>query len=215
MNNILLEKGNIRIEVYEEKERLSEKYWAKKVDGTWEIVASDFEGSSIGSLYMEGADGKPLQGSLDNIYVKDDVIIIELIVAGQKVTRNIIIEDGEEGRIKVSSKFEPSDCPELHGFYDKYNFKQEQFWSYAPSVKGFIPDAQYKAPLVMLQLIETAFGIVPDVTVLNKSVIKRCNHAMKLDIREGENLSVGYIPGHMLVHAVYCEDLKRTWKPET
>jgi hypothetical protein len=38
---------------------------------------------------------------------------------------------------------------------------QEADWSFSPSVGGFNPDAQYKAPLLLVQTDSVALGIVP------------------------------------------------------
>jgi hypothetical protein len=52
--------------------------------------------------------------------------------------------------------------------------------------------------------------IVPDVSVLSRDVLKRCNHVLDLDA-PGGMLSAGFIPARLAYHSVFREDLDRLW----
>ena len=103
---------------------------------------------------------------------------------------------------------------ELQSFVDRLVFSQPSEWSYSPSVGGFNPDAQYKAPLILVQSKRLALGIVPDVTVLNRDTLRLCHHALDLDVTEGPSLRVGFIPAKLARHSVYRMDAQRAWKLE-
>ena len=56
---------------------------------------------------------------------------------------------------------------------DSFRFEGQPDWSYSPSICGFNPDAQYKAPLILTQERQRSFGIVPDLAVLTRESIQR------------------------------------------
>lgn len=89
---------------------------------------------------------------------------------------------------------------------DRYRFTGRAEWSYSPSVGGFNPDAQYKTPVILVQEGRRAFAIVADVAVLDRTTLKRSNHALDLDVQGGPVLSVGFMAARRLFHAVYRED---------
>ena len=214
MDRIRLEKDNVYIEIFENAGVLREQYWAKNTQGNWIHIASDVQGGTAGASYVEEEEGKALNGYDYQVSIQEDRIVQEFAVSGQKITRTITIEDSINGWIKVNVYFEGEQRSQLHAFYDQFCFEHEPTWSYAPSLMGFIPDAQYKAPLVMIQSYNAeTFAIVPDVTVLSRDILQQCSHSMSLDVRRSPSVRVGFIPTQMLVHAVFCENEKEKWLP--
>jgi hypothetical protein len=116
--------------------------------------------------------------------------------------------------LKVTTRLEAGFPTSLHSFKDTLRAAIPPDWSYAPSVGGFVPDGQYKAPLIMVQSGRRALGIVPDVLSLTRDMLRRSNHALSLDASADPVLSVGFIPARQAYHSVYREDLDRVWSAD-
>ena len=116
--------------------------------------------------------------------------------------------------LKVTTRLEAGFPTSLHSFKDTLRAAIPPDWSYAPSVGGFVPDGQYKAPLIMVQSGRRALGIVPDVLSLTRDMLRRSNHALSLDASADPVLSVGFIPAQQAYHSVYREDLDRVWSAD-
>ncbi|MCX6623677.1 MAG: hypothetical protein NTY38_21935 [Acidobacteria bacterium] len=177
----MLENALVRVEVDSRQER----FLARAGDGRWVEVAS----------------GVPVAASA---IAADGPAIRE---ASGGVERTIRLEEGNW--LKVESRL--TGAGELHSFRDRYRFAGKPDWSYSPSVGGFNPDAQYKTPLILVQAGRTAFGVVADVTALDRAALQRSNHALDLDVPAGPFLTVGFVPARRAFHAVYREDGDKTW----
>jgi hypothetical protein len=178
-------------------------------DGKWiEVAVSD--GQSIGPLSVLPEDRKPLQGSVRNVSLVGEVLVEELDIGPHRATRKIMIDD-DGPWIRVVTRIEPSGPLVLRQAFDRFKFLHKPTWSFSPSVGGFNPDAQYKAPLILAQADQAALGIVPDLAVLDRDALRRCNHALDLDVPVGPKLAVGFMPAKEAYHSVYSIDADRTW----
>jgi hypothetical protein len=115
----------------------------------------------------------------------------------------------------IRTRLEPVGKVELRQFSEHFKFLRRPDWSFSPSVGGFNPDAQYKAPLILVQAGRVALGIVPEVTTLRREELIRCSHALDLDVPRGPVLGVGFIPARLASHSVYAADTNRVWTTET
>jgi hypothetical protein len=106
---------------------------------------------------------------------------------------------------------EPAGQTSLHQFVDRFKFSGRADWSYSPSVGGFNPDGQYKAPLILVQEGSRGFGIVPDLAALRREDLQRCQHALDLDVPGGPILGAGFVPARKTSHSVYSPDSSRNW----
>jgi hypothetical protein len=57
-------------------------------------------------------------------------------------------------------------------------------------------------------------SIVPDLTTLHREPLKRCQHALDLDVPAGPHLAVGFLPARWASHSVYVADPHRAWSAE-
>jgi hypothetical protein len=209
---IILQEGSIRVEAQVVHGGIKERYLALNETGKWTEVATSV-GRTIGAVSVEGPGGVPLPASTPTIQLDGRAIHETFTVAGSQIERTFSVV--ERNWVKVKVTFTPSGSVELHSFHDRFHFPQRPDWSYSPSVGGFNPDAKYKAPLILVQAERTAFGIVPDLTALDRDILKRCNHATDLDVPAGPMLSVGFTPARLQFHSVYREDIERTWHADT
>ena len=113
------------------------------------------------------------------------------------------------------TRFVPSGVAALKQAADHLKFSRRSDWSFSPSVGGFEPAAQCKAPLILVQNDRVAFGIVPDLVALDRKTLKRCSHALDLDVPGGPTLAVGFMPAKLVRHAVFSLDAARTWTADT
>jgi hypothetical protein len=205
---VVLRGEKVAVEAEYREGRLRERYLAIH-DGAWIEVATG-EGRSIGPVSVVVDGGKSLPGTVRNIWLAEGALV-EGLTAGQYhlIRRLTIIGDGSW--IRVVTRFEPSSRVALHQLFDQFKFPHKPDWSFSPSVGGFDPDAQYKAPLILAQADHTALGIVPDLAVLRREELKRCNHALELDVPGGPTLAVGFLPARLASHSVYAPDPGRTW----
>ncbi len=202
-----VENERIRIEARIEDGRLVERYQARR-DRAWVDVAENSDGGGGGSVTLIGKDFIAV-GKVTKLAARGRELLEEFEVAGQRAERKVSLEDGPW--IHVSSRLEPTGEMPLRGFVDYFRFALQPDWSFAPSVGGFVPDSHYKAPLVLVQSGAVALGIVPDLAVLDRPTLERCNHTLSLDVPAGPILSVGFLPARYAYHSVYERDTGRTW----
>lgn len=208
---IRLEKGNVSIEIRANKEYLEEKYLVKK-DNDW-IEIAVAKGESIGAVCVQDSSNMVLKGKFLKMLQNDEFSITEEFSFGNfMVIRKIKVAD--EGLIHVTTRLDGEVPNNLHTFFDQFSYTQDPDWSYAPCIGGFIPDALYKAPVIMCQSNNLAFAIVPDLNQLNTDNLKRCNHFMSLNLPEGQLFSVGYAPNKLVAHSVYAENKFGVWQPD-
>ena len=189
--------------------RLRERYLAIR-DGTWVEVVTGDQGRSIGPVSVVIDGGKSLPGTVRNVSLAEGALVEELTAGQHRMIRKLTIT-GDGSWIRVVTRFEPSSRVALHQLADRFKFPHQPDWSFSPSVGGCNPDAQYKAPLILVQADRAALGIVPDLAVLRREELKRCNHALDLDVPGGPMLAVGFLPARLASHSVYALDPGRTW----
>jgi hypothetical protein len=202
-NPILFEKGNISIEIHMNNGILEERYLVRQ-DNNWIEMATS-KGESIGSVSMIDSSNQSLPGSVIDIRQDDASITEEFAIGNYRVTRKLTVID-EGPWVRVTTQLTGGESASIHAFYDQFCFSNEPDWSYAPSIGGFIPDAYYKAPVIMCQSNSTAFAIVPDLSQLREDVLKRCKHFLGLNLPAGRLLSVGFVPPALVAHSVYAPD---------
>jgi len=202
------EKVCVEAEIAEGK--LRERYLARAGEKWVEVAAA--EGPSIGAVGLLAPSQKAVPGTAQTVAVVEGVLTEELAVGGHRVVRKVRLLDGEPG-VHVTTRLEPHGELEAHAFADRFRFVRRPDWTFSPSVGGFNPDAQYKAPLIQVQEGSLGFGIVPDVTALDREKLRLCNHSLDLDVPAGPLLSVGFAPAKRVRHSVYAEDPARNWKP--
>ena len=205
---VVLRGEKVAVEAEYREGRLRERYLAIR-DGAWAEVATG-DGWSIGPVSVVVDGGKSLPGTVRNISLAEGALVEELTAGQHRVIRKLTII-GDGSRIRVVTRFEPSSRVSLHQLFDQFKFPHRPDWSFSPSVGGFDPDAQYKAPLILTQAGHTALGIVPDLAILRRDELKRCNHALELDVPGGPTLAVGFLPARLASHSVYAPDPRRTW----
>jgi hypothetical protein len=205
---VTLSNARVRVEARSINGRLEERYEARE-GGAWVSIASS-AGDSEGPVSVHGANGEVLIGALRSISIEQGALVERLTVGPYEITRTVKLVDGG-GWVHVATRLEPRGHVELHSVADNFRFEGRPDWSYSPSVGGFNPDAQYKAPLILTQERRRAFGIVPDLAVLTRELIRRCAHSLDLNVPAGPRLSVGFIPARTHFHSVFMEDLDSTW----
>ena len=206
---VVLRGERVAVEAERREGRLRERYLAIR-DGAWVEVATGEQGASIGPVSVLIDNGKPLPGTVRNISLANGSLVEELTAGQQRIIRKLTI-CGDGSWIRVVTRFEPSGRVTLHRLSDQFKFSHEPDWSFSPSVGGFNPDAQYKAPLILVQADRVGLGIVPDLAVLRREELKRCNHALDLDVPGGPTLAVGFLPARLASHSVYALDRGRMW----
>jgi len=192
---------------------LRERYLALR-DGAWIDVATTDPGQTLGPLTVVTAPSAPLPGAVRTVSVSGGTLVEEFEVGEGRVIRKLSLV-GTSSWIHITTKFEPAGRASLRQLADHFKFAQRADWAFSPSVGGFNPDAQYKAPLILVQAGCTAFGIVPDVVAIRQEDLKRCHHALDLDVPGGPVLGVGFMPARMASHSVYALDTNRTWTADT
>lgn len=197
-----------RVEARSENGRLEERYQGR-VGSQWVTVATSF-GASLGPVSVYGPAGELLAGTVRSVALEHGVLVERMSAGSYEITRTARPTD-RPGWLRVETRLDSNGQTELHSFADSFRFIGQPDWSYSPSIGGFNPDAQYKAPLILAQQNHRAFGIVPDVLTLNRELIRRCQHSLDLDVPAGPRLSVGFIPARTYFHSVYVHDLDRTW----
>jgi hypothetical protein len=211
--------SQVRVEANLADGHLRERYLARTDDGAWVGVATS-DGSSGGPVCLYGVRSSSQGNTLQEIQVTATDVsasateMTETLSAGPcRIVREVSL-DGDGPWLRVTTRLEPSQAVELQSVADRFVFSQHSEWSFSPSVGGFNPDAQYKAPVVLVQSKQVAFGIVPDVTALGRDTLRLCHHALDLDVTANPSLRVGFIPGRQTRHSVYSMDAQRVWKLE-
>ena len=189
--------------------RLRERYLAKR-NGAWVEVATADNDRTFGPVLMVSTEKTPLSGSVVRVALSDGALVEEFAVGEHRVLRNLSLV-GEGPWIRVVTRLESSRQMSLSQWSDQLRFSHRADWSYSPSVGGFNPDAQYKAPLILVQAGRVALGLVPDLAVLGREDLKRCNHALDLDVPGGPLLRAGFLPARLASHAVYLLLYQQCW----
>jgi hypothetical protein len=187
----VLESRTIRIEATIEQGALHERYYGR-AGSAW-IELATHTGGAVTSLASHG-----------------EALTEELTLGDLRIQRTIRLTSRGQW-LQVTTRASASTPVTLHSFSDTYRTLFAPDFSYAPSIGGFVPDFQYKAPLILVQSARRAFGIVPDVLALTHDQLRRCNHSLDLDVTAGPLLTVGFIPAMQAMHSVYREDLDRQW----
>ena len=208
---VVLRGEKVAVEAECREGRLHERYQAIR-DGAWHEVAT-CDGRSIGAVSVVSDGGKSLSGNVQKISLVDGALVEELTAGRHRVIRKLTIV-GDGSWIRVDTRFEPSGPVTLHQLFDRFKFSHRPDWSFSPSVGGFNPDAQYKAPLILVQSDRAALGIVPDLAMLHRAEMKRCNHVLDVDVPGGPTLAVGFLPARLASHSVYAADSSRTWNAD-
>ena len=189
---VVLRGEKVAVEAEYREGRLRERYLAIH-GGAWIEVATG-EGRSIGPVSVVVDGGKSLPGAVRNISLAEGALVEELTAGQYHLIRKLTII-GDGSWIRVVTRFEPSSRVALHQLFDQFKFPHRPDWSFSPSVGGFDPDAQYKAPLILAQADHTALGIVPDLAVPRREELKRVSGGQPLDhfagqLRGGRRCSV-------------------------
>jgi len=186
--------SRVRVEAASGAGKLRERLLAK--DGSVWVELAIHDGQTVAALSTAG-----------------DTLSEELTIGNLRVRRTLSLT-ARAHWLKVTVRLEAGFPATLHSFSDTLRAAIPPDWTYAPSVGGFVPDAQYKAPLIMVQSGRRAVGIVPDVLSLTREMLRRSNHALDLDASAEPVLSVGFIPARQAYHSVYREDLNRVWSAD-
>jgi hypothetical protein len=190
-----------------------EQYFALS-SGVWIEVATAGQAQGTGSVSLIPAQKAPLVGTVRDLSLSKGSLVEEFALGPHRIIRKLTII-GDSSWVRVSTRLEPSGKLALHQFSEHLKFLRRPDWSFSPSVGGFNPDAQYKAPLILVQAGRVALGVVPDVSTLDREELTRCNHALDLDVPGGPMLGVGFIPARLASHSVYAVDTNRVWTTET
>jgi hypothetical protein len=206
---VVLRGQGVRVEAEVKDGRLQERYLAVR-DGAWVEVARTDPAQTLGPVSVVTADRAPLGSAVRSVSLSGGTLAEELTAGEHRLLRTLTLA-GDGPWIRVNTRFEPAGRPSLREVADHFQFTQRADWAFSPSVGGFNPDAQYKAPLILVQAGKTAFGIVPDVAVLGREELKRCPHALDLDVPGGPTLGAGFMPARMAWHSVYAPDTNHVW----
>jgi hypothetical protein len=208
-NPIVLGNEQIRVSAWIEEGLLHEDYLAW--DGReWIVMATAAEGGSVGPSTVYSAENAVEPGSVESVAIVGGELSERLVVRGCRVLRKIAL-CSRGPWLHVTTLLQPDPNARMHAFVDRFKFTRRPDSSFASSVGGFVPDAQYKAPLILVQSARMAFAVVPDVAALNRDALRQCNHAMDLNVPAGPLLGVGFIPARLAYHSVYEHDRSRTW----
>jgi len=206
---VVLGNEQIRVEAWIADERLHERYLARD-EGQWIAIATAAEDGTAGPAAVIETDQSVAPGRVLKVVTDAAELVEEFAVGELQVIRKVRL-CSQGPWIHVTTRLQPATPVKLHAFVDRFQFSHQPDWCFAPSVGGFIPDAQYKAPLILVQSGRKAFGIVPDVTELDRRTLQQCNHALDLDVPGGPRLAVGFVPAHLAYHSVYEPDRNRSW----
>jgi hypothetical protein len=212
-HSVQAENGRVRVEARVEGGRLTERYLAQG-DAGWTAVAEACPGGTAGPVAVMGEDAEIVAARTTDLRSLGSGLTERISAGGYTVERTVTL-DADGPWVQVSTRLSAPGTTRLRAFVDRFRFLRTPDWSFAPSVGGFVPDAQYKAPLVLVQSGAEAFGIVPDLDRLDRSTLKRCNHALDLDVPGGPLLSVGFRPARYAYHSVYAADPGRVWTAES
>lgn len=202
----------VRVEARVTQGHVEERYLARS-SRDWVLVATA-AGNSAGALSIRGPGGEVVPASVRDIASDGGRLVERFDAGGQVVTRTVTL-DAQQAWLHVSTRVEPHPALALHSFADAFRFVGTPDWSYSPSVGGFNPDARYKSAVILTQSGSRAFAIVPDLDALDAAALKRCNHALQLDLPGGGKLAVGFMPARRAFHSVFAPDEDRVWSAES
>jgi hypothetical protein len=198
-----------RLKAWISEGALREEYQAR--DGEqWVVVATAAEGGSAGCTRIGLTDKDNAPAGSPRIALRGGELVEEFEAGGFHVVRRVAASEGPW--LHVTTRLEARPGALLHSFQDRFMFSCRPDWSFAPSVGGFVPDAQYKAPLVLVQSRRMAFGLVPDLAALDLELLRQCHHTLDLDVPGGPVLGVGFVPAHQAYHSVYEPDRSAAWQ---
>lgn len=206
---LVLGNEQIRVRAWIEDGLLHEEYLARD-GGQWTNIASDAEGGSVGPSTVYAAANKVVPGTAARIAMEGSELVEEFAVGEFHVVRRMGLCPWGPW-LHVTTRLKSTRGATIHAFVDRFKFSPQPDWCFAPSVGGFAPDVQYKAPLILVQSGRSALGIVPDVTTLDRTTLRQCNHSLDLDVPGGPLLAVGFVPATLAYHSVYEPDPNRTW----
>ena len=209
---IVLRGKGVSVEAQVVNGRLQERYLARSGHDWVEIATAD-GGKTTGPISLMDAAGAPISGTGVNISVTRNALVENLLVGSRRITRKVTIA-GDGSWFHVSTEFDPAGSCDLHSLTDQFSFPYHADWCFSPSVKGFDPDAQYKAPVILAQSGRKAFGIVPDLAVLGRKGLMTCNHSLDLDATGNPLLTVGFVRAKLVSHSVYAPDPAPTWRAD-
>jgi len=198
---ITLANAAIRVTATVRDGQLLEHYEAKR-DGRWFEVATSAQGGTVGPIAVRPTPTSTLSGTVHRISLTDGTLVEECVVGTHRLTRTLRLID-DTPWIHVVTRLEPSEPLSLWQFADHLQYPTAAEWSFAASMGGFVPDAQYKAPVVDVQTGRTVLALVPDLQRLTKDVLRRCNHAVTLDARNTPVLSAGFMRATLVAHSIY------------
>jgi hypothetical protein len=207
---VVLDAGQVRVEARLVDGHLEERYLAR-AGARW-IAIAEGSGESAGAVSVRDGRGGILGGAVRNITIEQGALVEKLAFGEYAITRRI--EPAGISWIHVTTRLESGGKAELHSLADSFRFDGRPDWSYSPSVGGFNPDAQYKAPLILTQERRKAIAIVPDLAGLTREVLRLCPHVLDLDVPNGPRLTVGFVPARYHFHSVYQHDVDRFWTTE-
>jgi hypothetical protein len=209
---VVLANGRIRVQAWIEGGRLREDYQAE-VDGQWTSIGISAAGGSEGPSTVYAAENDIVEGKAARVSMEGRDLLEEFQAGPFHVTRRLAL-GADPSWLHVTSVLEAAPGLRLHAFVDRFTFAHPSDWSFAPSVGGFVPDAEYKAPLILVQSGRMALGIIPDVASLDRDTLRLCTHSLDLDVPGGPALAVGFVPARYSYHSVYEPDKGRAWSAD-
>jgi len=206
---VVLGNEQVRVRAWIEDGRLHEEYLACAA-GRWIVLATEAEGGSAGPSAVYETDRNVKRGTVTGLALKGNELVEEFAVGALRGIRRVSLCPHGPW-LHVTTLLQAAPGARIHEFVDRFRSTLRPDWSFAASVGGFVPDPQYKAPLILVQSARTAFAVVPDVDALDPATLRQCNHALDLDIPAGPVLGVGFVPARQAYHSVYEPDTRRTW----
>lgn len=204
----MLQGPRVRVEAAIAEGRLEERY-SVRLEDRW-MPAAVSAGHSVGTISLIAPDGKAFLGKAERAELVNGKLVEQFSVGKHRLIRTVgFADNAARGEwLHVTTRLEPDSAVSLHAFADRLRFLERSDWSYAPSVGGFVPDGQYKAPVILVQSGRTALALVPDLDALPAKMLRQCNHVLDLDVPGGPLLGVGFMPAKRVRHSVYAEDRK-------
>lgn len=146
---IVLEGKQIRIEASIKDGRFQERYQAC-CEGSWINVATAVPGQTLGPVSVITSEGVSSPGEVRGLSLSNGALVEEFATVGHRIIRKLSCVDNSPW-VRVVTRFEPTGQIALRQLADRFRFVHQPDWSFSPSVGGFNPDAQYKAPLILVQ----------------------------------------------------------------
>jgi hypothetical protein len=208
-SGVVLANDRIRVRAWTDGSGLLHESYMARAGGQWDQVAGEQAGSA-GPTAMFGDAECAVPGSVTSVASDGSNLVEKSTIGGVRVVRTISLLAGGPW-LHVTTRILPGAAMSLHRFVDRFVFHGRPDWTFAPSVGGFAPDVQYKAPLILVQSGRAALGIVPDLAALDAATLRACSHSLDLDVPGGPILAVGFAPARLAFHSVYEPDPRRVW----